>query len=115
MASRTPSPLVHPAPDDFDLFKVMGAPTDDTRLAIALATFPGPASSGFRQDVTASILTRHFRGLREAGLIQQRDVGTRQINRLREEELDQRFPGLLDLALTESAARVMPRPNTADA
>ncbi len=57
-------------------------------------------------------LTRHFRVLREAGLIRQHDVGTRRINTLRKEELDQRFQGLLDLVLKESAGRVTPRTNT---
>ncbi|MGY1497054.1 hypothetical protein ACW4TU_10695 [Streptomyces sp. QTS52] len=54
MASRTASPLVHPDPDDFDLFKVMSALTDETRLAIVvgLAASPGLACSVFRQDVT---------------------------------------------------------------
>jgi DNA-binding transcriptional ArsR family regulator len=113
MASRTASPLIHPGIDDFDLFKVMSALTDDTRLAIvvALAASPGLACSVFKKDVTASVLTRHFRVLREAGLIHQHDVGTRRINTLRKEELDQRFPGLLDLVLKESAGRVTPRAN----
>ncbi|MFJ8000399.1 ArsR/SmtB family transcription factor [Streptomyces sp. NPDC096310] len=110
MASRTSSPLTHPAPGDFDLFKVMGALTDDTRLAIVvtLAASPGLACNGFNQNVTASVLTRHFRVLREAGVIRQHDVGTRRFNTLRKEELDRRFPGLLDLVLTEGAARVTP-------
>ncbi|MGY1497055.1 ArsR/SmtB family transcription factor [Streptomyces sp. QTS52] len=114
MASRTASPLVHPDPDDFDLFKVMSALTDETRLAIVvgLAASPGLACSVFRQDVTASVLTRHFRVLREAGVIRQHDVGTRRFNTLRKEELDQRFPGLIDLVLKEGAARVTPRADT---
>ncbi|TDT97896.1 ArsR family transcriptional regulator [Streptomyces sp. 846.5] len=114
MASRTASPLIHPGIDDFDLFKVMSALTDETRLAIVvgLAASPGLACSVFRQDVTASVLTRHFRVLREAGVIRQRDVGTRRFNTLRKEELDQRFPGLLDLVLKEGAARETPHADT---
>lgn len=113
MASRTSSPLVHPDVDDFDLFKIMSALTDETRLTIVvtLAASPGLACSGFNRDVTASVLTRHFRVLREAGLIRQHDVGTRRINTLRKEELDQRFPGLLDLVLKESVGRVEPYEN----
>jgi DNA-binding transcriptional ArsR family regulator len=72
----------------------------------APATSPGLACSVFRQDVTASVLTRHFRVLREAGVIRQHDVGTRRIDTLRKGELDQRFPGLLDLVLKESAGHV---------
>jgi len=113
MASRTSSPLVHPDMDDLDLFKIMSALTDETRLTIVvtLAASPGLACSGFTPDVTASVLTRHFRVLREAGLIRQHDVGTRRINTLRKEELDQRFPGLIDLVLKESVGRVTPYTN----
>ena len=113
MASRTSSPLVHPDMDDFDLFKIMSALTDETRLTIVvtLSVSPGLACSGFTQDVTPSVLTRHFRVLREAGVIRQHDVGTRRINTLRKEDLDQRFPGLLDLVLKESVGRVEPYVN----
>jgi DNA-binding transcriptional ArsR family regulator len=113
MASRTSSPLVHPDMDDLDLFKIMSALTDETRLTIVvtLAASPGLACNGFTQDLTASVLTRHFRVLREAGLIRQHDVGTRRINTLRKEELDQRFPGLIDLVLRESVGRVTPYTN----
>ena len=62
------------------------------------------------------MLTRHFRVLREAGLIRQNiDVGTRRINTLRKEDLDQRFPGLLDLVLKESVGRVEPYVNAESA
>ena len=37
--------------------------------------------------------------LREAGVIQQRQEGTRRVNTLREEDLDARFPGLLGTIL----------------
>jgi DNA-binding transcriptional ArsR family regulator len=113
MASRTSSPLIHPDVEDFDLFKIMSALTDEIRLTIVvtLAASPGLACSGFNRDVTASVLTRHFRVLREAGLIRQHDVGTRRINTLRKDELDQRFPGLIDLVLKESVGRVEPYTN----
>ncbi|MGN9794959.1 ArsR/SmtB family transcription factor [Streptomyces sp. OZ13] len=113
MASRTSSPLIHPDVDDFDLFRIMSALTDETRLTIVvtLAASPGLACSGFNREVAASVLTRHFRVLREAGLIRQHDVGTRRINTLRKEDLDQRFPGLLDLVLKESVGRVEPYTN----
>ncbi|MFI7167290.1 ArsR/SmtB family transcription factor [Rhodococcus erythropolis] len=110
MASRTSSPLVHPETESLDLFKIMSALTDETRLTIVvtLAASPGLACSGFTQDVTASVLTRHFRVLRESGVIRQHDVGTRRINTLRKDDLDRRFPGLLDLVLHESVGRVVP-------
>src|ERR1051325_430368 len=78
MASRTSSPLVHPDTDDLDLFKIMSALTDETRLTIVvtLSVSPGRACSGFTRDAPPSVLPRHFRVLREAGLIRQHDVGT---------------------------------------
>lgn len=113
MASRTSSPLVHPDAEDFDLFKIMGALTDQIRLGIVvtLAASPGPACNEIYRGVTPSVLTRHFRVLREAGVIRQHDVGTRRINTLRKEELDQRFPGLIDLVLKECAGSVAPYTN----
>jgi len=39
--------------------------------------------------------------LREAGVIRQRDEGTRRLNSLRRDDLDARFPGLLDLAIPQ--------------
>jgi hypothetical protein len=44
-------------------------------------------------------MSYHFRVLREAGIISQRSEGTQRINCLRREDLDTRFPGLLDAVL----------------
>jgi DNA-binding transcriptional ArsR family regulator len=49
--------------------------------------------------VTKSTCTHHFKVLREAGLIQQRQQGTTRLNTLRRGDLDARFPGLLDTIL----------------
>jgi hypothetical protein len=38
--------------------------------------------------------------LREAGVIEQRREGTARMSRLRRDDLDTRFPGLLDAVLT---------------
>jgi len=46
--------------------------------------------------------SHHFAVLRNAGLIEQRDEGPRRLNRLRAEEFERRFPGLLRLVLEES-------------
>lgn len=42
------------------------------------------------------MILHHWRMLREAGLIRQRDLGNGSAVRLRREEIDERFPGLLD-------------------
>ena len=46
-----------------------------------------------------SSCSRHFKVLREAGVIRTRRCGTAYLNSLRREELDARFPGLLDAVL----------------
>jgi DNA-binding transcriptional ArsR family regulator len=94
--------LHHPAKEDLELASVLHALSDPHRLRIvrALADDPTPrACGGFILDVTKSTCTHHFRVLREAGVILQREEGTSRLNSLRREELDERFPGLLDAIL----------------
>jgi hypothetical protein len=43
--------------------------------------------------------------LREAGVISQRSEGTSRLNTLRREDLDARFPGLLDAILDARAGQ----------
>jgi DNA-binding transcriptional ArsR family regulator len=105
MASRLANPLTIPAEEDFKLFEVMSALTDPVRRAIVmqLAEEPGRACSNTDYGVSKSALTRHWRILRESGLIKQEAQGNRHRNWLRREEMDRRFPGLLALVLDESA------------
>ncbi|MFF7987191.1 ArsR/SmtB family transcription factor [Streptomyces sp. NPDC007901] len=104
MASRTPAPLAHPDLDDVDLRTVLSALSDPLRLemVVRLINSPGLSCGGFFPHLTASVLTRHFRALREAGIIRQSDSGIRRENVLRKDELDQRFPGLIDLIVKEA-------------
>ena len=53
--------------------------------------------------MTKSTCTHHFKVLREAGVIGQRQQGTARLNALRREDLDARFPGLLDTILAAAA------------
>ena len=103
MASRLANPLTIPAEEDIDLFEVMSALTDPVRRAIvySIARDPGRACSGSDYGVSKSALTRHWRILRETGIIKQEVEGTRHRNWLRLDELDRRFPGLLALVLQE--------------
>ncbi|MGO2053699.1 ArsR/SmtB family transcription factor [Glutamicibacter sp. 287] len=104
MASRLANPLTIPEEEDFDLFEVMSALADPVRRAIVmqLAEEPGRACSNSDFGVSKSALTRHWRVLRESGLIRQEAQGNRHRNWIRREELDRRFPGLLTLVLDES-------------
>ena len=103
--------LHHPARDELRLADLLHALSDPQRLRIVatLAEGPTPRRCGsFDLHVTKSTLTHHFRVLREAGVIDQREEGTSRLNSLRREDLDARFPGLLDAVLAgvprESAA-----------
>ena len=95
--------LEHPARGDLDLSAVLHALSDPQRLRIvqALAEDPEPRRCGtFDLAITKSTLTHHFRILREAGVIEQRRDGTSKLTSLRREDLDARFPGLLDAVLS---------------
>jgi DNA-binding transcriptional ArsR family regulator len=99
------SGMAHPALEDVLLTDVLTALSDPVRLQIvaALAREGGERScKSFDLPVTKSTCTHHFRVLREAGVIRQRVEGTTRLNSLRREELDQRFPGLLDAVLRGS-------------
>jgi DNA-binding transcriptional ArsR family regulator len=101
--------LHHPSREDLEVATVLHALSDPQRLRIVtrLAGAEEPCScGGFGLEVTKSTLTHHFRVLREAGVIAQRPVGTSKFNSLRREDLDARFPGLLDAVLSAAPAPV---------
>src|SRR5436190_13157841 len=97
--------LYHPRREDLGIGPVLQALSDPHRLRVVrrLAGAQEPCACGsFDLDVTKSTLTHHFRVLREAGVIRQDLVGTSKLNSLRREDLDARFPGLLDAVLAAS-------------
>ena len=97
-----PRALHHPAVDSLELTGVLHALSDPMRLEIvrSLASGCEIRCGAFELPVTKSTRTHHFRVLRESGVIEQRAEGTALVNRLRREELDARFPGLLDSVLS---------------
>ena len=94
-------PLSHPPKDEIDLAAVLHALSDPMRLKIIadLAAEDHRTCKSFQLPVTKSTCTHHFRVLREAGVIRQKLEGTTRLNSLRREDLDARFPGLLDSVL----------------
>ncbi|TFC14712.1 transcriptional regulator [Cryobacterium algoritolerans] len=97
-----PDPLPEPSVDDLQLEKVLGALADPLRLTIVrklmLESENYDHTCGwFGFDRPKSSLTHHFKALRQAGLIRQRQYGLERRSRVRTEDLNQRFPGLLDL------------------
>ena len=101
--------LVHLDANEFDLLDILHALSDPTRMTIVqtLRAAPERACGTFPVDVAPSTLTHHFRVLREAGVIRQREDGNRRWTALRSEDLEARFPGLLDAIMTayESGSR----------
>jgi DNA-binding transcriptional ArsR family regulator len=93
--------LAHPARDEIELVGVLHAFADPVRLAIVrrLAAEGECACGTFDVGVSRSTLSHHFRTLRESGVTQVREVGTFRYSRLRRDDLDARFPGLLDSVL----------------
>ncbi|MGW4248750.1 ArsR/SmtB family transcription factor [Nocardia sp. NPDC004722] len=103
MASRTANELLHPGRDELRFTTVLAALSDPVRLRIvarlAAADDAELACTTFDLPVSKSTQSGHFKTLREAGVIAQRDEGTRRLNRLRADDLEARFPGLLAMAI----------------
>jgi DNA-binding transcriptional ArsR family regulator len=102
--------LYHPQAEELDLPTVLHALSDAQRLQIVreLSADPEPrACGGFDVNVSKSTCTHHFRVLREAGVIEQRQLGTSRLNSLRRDDLDARFPGLLDAVLAAAPADML--------
>jgi DNA-binding transcriptional ArsR family regulator len=90
--------IAHPRRAEIELGAVLHALSDPVRLKIvaALAGSEGEHTCGsFDVPVTKSTCTHHFKVLREAGVIHQRQEGTTRLNTLRRDDLEARFPGLL--------------------
>jgi DNA-binding transcriptional ArsR family regulator len=100
--------FVHPAKEDITLDGVLGALADPMRLKIvrSLMQVEGCLSCSEAApcpNMAKSTLSHHFRILREAGLIRTSKVGVENRNVVRAEEINQRFPGLLELVLNLAA------------
>lgn len=91
-----------PAPDmsDVQLVDVLRALADPTRLEIVRILADGlahPKSAWeWDFDMQKSALAYHFKALREAGITLTIVNGRAHDIQLRREELDERFPGLID-------------------
>ena len=72
------------------------------RLSIVEALSAGGELScgAFETDLPKSTVSHHFRVLREAGVTRTRAQSTRVFLSLRRDDLESRFPGLLDSILT---------------
>lgn len=84
-----------------ELAGVLQALSDPVRLEIVrrLAAGGEQACGVMPLPVSASTRSHHFKILRDAGLTVTRLVGTQRLVSLRRDDLDRRFPGLLDAVL----------------
>lgn len=100
--------FTHPSLHDVTLSSVLQALADPCRQKIVLALKEAEgrelACNEFALDVSKATASHHFEALRAAGIIRSRSEGTKCLSALREAELNERFPGLLDLIAAESSA-----------
>ena len=98
--------IQHPAKENLQLPTVLHALSDPIRLRLVACLAGGEEQqcSALYGSMPKSTLSHHFKVLREAGIILQRAHGTRFLNSLRREDLNARFPGLLDAILHASRA-----------
>jgi DNA-binding transcriptional ArsR family regulator len=98
--------LHYPERDDLDLVEVLNALSDPIRLQMVqrLDRAKGAlACVDLGLPVSKSTGSHHFKVLRQAGVLWCREEGTRRYYTLRREDLDARFPGLIDAVLQAEA------------
>lgn len=106
--------VFHPPVADLRLPKVLAALADPARLAtVRTLARVGEAPCGrISRDagllVSKSTMSHHLRILREAGIIACRIEGARRMLTLRRDDLDSRFPGLLDAVLRAEMTAAVP-------
>src|SRR3954470_15625411 len=96
--------LHHPRVDEVTLPDVLHALSDPVRLKIVrtLSERAEQSCSAVEASVSKSTLSHHFKVLREAGVTHTRVNGTHRYVSLRRDELEDRFPGLLQSVLDAS-------------
>jgi DNA-binding transcriptional ArsR family regulator len=97
--------VVEPAAEDLQLPRVLAALAEPNRLAtVRYVARSGEsccseviAEAGLA--MTKSTFSHHLRILREAGVLTKRIQGTKGFTKLRKDDLDRRFPGLIDVII----------------
>ncbi|MGP3964602.1 ArsR/SmtB family transcription factor [Nonomuraea sp. 3N208] len=101
--------LPHPATEDIELTEVLRALADPVRLEIvARLSVAGELNCTVAGDdlgVHKSTASHHYRTLREAGVVLTKQEGRLKFMSLRRDDLESRFPGLLDSILTATLSQ----------
>ncbi|MFB6848386.1 ArsR/SmtB family transcription factor [Streptomyces sp. NPDC056373] len=91
--------LVHPRVEELEVGPILLALADENRRRVIAELSARPDEerlcASFDLPLSKSSRTRHWRVLREAGLVHQRNAGNGLYMRLRKEDLERRFPGLI--------------------
>jgi DNA-binding transcriptional ArsR family regulator len=98
-------PLHHPPREEITLPAVLHALSDPLRLDLVRQLDEcgvERACGSFNLPIAKSTATHHWRVLREAGVVNAREEGTKKYHSLRRDDLEARFPGLLDSILANS-------------
>ena len=89
-----------PAREAISLTEVLYALSDPARLEIVRSLQNGKEKPCGEFGLhSKSTMSHHFKVLREAGVTKTRMEGRRRFTSLRQEDLDSRFPGLLEAVL----------------
>jgi DNA-binding transcriptional ArsR family regulator len=96
----------HPSRAELDLSSVLHALSDPARLAIVRHLADGGEwhCGHFELGISKATLSHHFRVLRESGVVHARPDGRKRYLSLREEDLEARFPGLVEAVLSSDAS-----------
>jgi len=101
---------VHPLPDlaEIDVLTILQALSDPVRLEMVRQLASCPADDGLqcgqmRLPVKKAAASHHLRVLYDAGIVSSEKQGVYKIISLRRDELEVRFPGLLDSVLRAAA------------
>lgn len=100
------SDLPHPAKVDLRLESVLFALSDPARLDIVRQLADGPLEMArchlMDPDIPKSTKSHLMKVLRQAGVIRNQPQGRGRVLSIRREDLDERFPGLLEAVLNSS-------------
>ncbi len=102
--------VIEPAAEDIQLPRVLAALADPHRLVTVrfVASHGESWCSQVMQEaglpMTKSTFSHHLRILREAGVLTKRIQGARGYTSLRKDDLDRRFPGLIDSIISAGAS-----------
>ncbi|MFD3271203.1 ArsR/SmtB family transcription factor [Paenibacillus dendritiformis] len=94
--------LYHPPAEEIQLTAVLYALSDPIRLEMIrfIDQYGETRCGDMGTAIPKSTMSHHFKVLRESGVTRTRISGTQRFMSLRKEELEDRFPGLLQSVLS---------------